>query len=157
MLIPILILLWGCPSNQDLLSSVATSYADYGRVDDGLRAALLDCKASAPQLRMSASRDETTHGRKQYYLYARDRLAYLHAKDLDQPEGQVLVKESWVQRTKGPLFMMLNKDGDWIYATTTPDGKGITASGKLASCIECHESERTRDRMFGLQSYASPK
>jgi cytochrome c553 len=143
----------GC-SSEDTVRSAAGAYASYGRVDDALRAALTDCKVPAPAPpRQSASRDEATHGRKEYYLFAKDRVAYLQAKDTDQPEGQVVVKESWIPgtpRVRGPLFLMVKSGGDWIYATATPDGKEITASGKLASCTSCHESERTRDRMFGL-------
>ncbi len=70
------------------------------------------------------------------------------------------MKESWYpgdERKKGPLFLMLKSDGDWTYATATPDGREITAWGRLASCIECHESDRTRDRMFGLQSSTAAK
>ncbi len=116
--------------------------------------------APRPAPRRSASRDESTHGRKEYYLFAKDRAAYLHAKDVDQPDGQVVVKESWIPgspRTKGPLFLMLKSEGEWIYATATPDGKEITGSGKIASCRECHESERTRDRMFGRTSCAAAR
>ena len=112
--------------------------------------------------RLSASRDPETHGRKLYYLYAKDNLAYHHAKDLDQPAGQVIVKESWIpgkEKTKGPLFMMIktgaeDSDAGWIYATTTPDGKTITSSGKVASCMECHQGAK-RDRIFGLRACAS--
>ncbi len=137
------------------LEGAAYSYARYGRVDDDLRNAPTDCRAPLPpKPRTSVSRDEATHGRKQYFLYAKDRLAYLRARDLDQPDGLVIVKESWIPgetRTKGPLFLMMKSQGDWIYATATADGRSITASGKLASCMECHESKSTHDRMFGLQ------
>jgi hypothetical protein len=47
---------------------------------------------------------------------------------------------------------MLKSGGGWTYATVTPDGKEVTARGRLASSIECHESKSTHDRMFGLQS-----
>jgi hypothetical protein len=144
-----------------LLSSAARTYLDYGRVDDDLRTAPTDCKAPAPPSpRRSASRDGATHGRKMYYLFARDRLAYLHARDLDQPEGQILVKESWIPgepRMKGPLFLMMKTGGDWIYATASPEKKTLTAWGSLASCRECHESASTRDRMFGLPTCAAAK
>jgi hypothetical protein len=139
----------------------ALSYSRFRRIDDSDRFAPYDCEAPPPPApRASASRDESTHGRKLYFLFAKDRVAYLHAKDVDQPDGQVVVKESWIPgspRTKGPLFLMLKSEGEWIYATTTPDGMEITASGKIASCRDCHESERTRDRMFGLTSCAAAK
>jgi hypothetical protein len=149
------------PSLQRLsspLEHAARTYASWGRVDDEVRLAPGLCRAPIePPLRTSTSRDETTHGRKQYYLFARNREAYLHARDVDQPEGQIVIKESFYQKTKGPLFMMMKSNGEWTYATASPDGKTITAQGKLPSCMECHESDRTRDRMFGLQSCASAK
>jgi cytochrome c553 len=162
------LLIGGCASTpgQQLVLSAA-QYRQFERVDDIPRAAPTMCKAPVDLPRVSASRDEATHGRKLYYLYAKDRLAYLHAKELDQPDGQVVVKESWYPRvvegrswseqTKGPLYIMLKSGGEWTYATATPDGKEITASGKLASCIDCHESDRTRDRMFGLTSCPAAK
>ena len=65
------------------------------------------------------------------------------------------MKESWIPgnpRKKGPLFLMLKSEGEWVYATATADGRSLTASGKLAACMECSESKSTHDRMFGLQS-----
>ena len=44
---------------------------------------------------MSASRDEKTHGRKIYSLYAMDRKAYADAALEEAPVGQVLVKEAF--------------------------------------------------------------
>lgn len=53
------------------------------------------------------------------------------------------------------LFIMVklvpshaSTDDGWIYATTSPDGKSITSSGVIASCVECHR-ETTRDRLYG--------
>jgi hypothetical protein len=54
------------------------------------------------------------------------------------------------------LFIMLKldpstegTDAGWVYGTVTSDGKKVTSSGKIASCIKCHQ-EATRDRLFGL-------
>lgn len=41
-------------------------------------------------------------------------------------------------------------DEGWIYATTSPDAKTITASGRIASCIDCHK-DTGRDRLYGPQ------
>lgn len=171
------LLLAGCTSSvpgDPRLVEAAGAYAAYGRIDDSTRWAPTDCKAPMPEPpRLSASRDSETHGRKLYYLFAKNREAYRMFRDLPQPVGQVLVKESWhpsAESTpkqpktgdKGPLFLMLktgdaDSDEGWIYATATPDGKTITASGKLASCMECHQSERAKDRLFGHPSCASAK
>jgi hypothetical protein len=153
------------PSESDLLK-IAASYESYGKVDDEARWAPWLCRAPRdPMLRASASGDEKTHGKKLYYLFAKDRQAYVRPKDKPQPLGQVLVKEAWapaaastkerpVAGERGALFIMMKTgdpaaDAGWIYATTSPDRKSITASGKIASCMECHQT-RTRDRMFGL-------
>ena len=75
------------------------------------------------------------------------------------------MKESWapaststahrpVAAEKGPLFLMIktgepDSDAGWIYGTATPDGSTITAWGKLASCMECHQDAK-HDRLFGV-------
>lgn len=47
--------------------------------------------------RVSASKDEATHGQKLYYLFAKDQLAYLNlTADKPMPPGQFIVKESWL-------------------------------------------------------------
>ena len=151
----------------------ARSYASYRRVDETRRWAPTDCEPPAPKpLKVSASRDPETHGRKLYYLFAKDREAYRIARDRAQPVGQVIVKESWVPAAastwqkpvagdKGPLFIMMktgdaDSDEGWIYATATPDGTTITALGKLASCMECHQAAK-HDRLFGVVSCAAAK
>ena len=97
-----------------------------------------------------------------------------------QPVGQTLVKRTWNPRDlaedphafdqargydgkmyttgePGPLFIMHkldpstpNTDQGWVYATLTPDGSQVTASGRIASCMKCHEVS-AYDRMFGIQ------
>jgi hypothetical protein len=154
-----LLLLAGCAADARLLE-VSAAYPSYGRVDDTARIATPLCRPPDPAPpRLSASRDPETHGRKLYYLYAKDHEAYRMVRDRAQPVGQVLVKESWIpgaSRTRGPLFVMMktgeaDSDAGWIYATMSPDGKTVTASGKIASCMECHQSERTKDRLFGVR------
>lgn len=144
----------GGPRQQ--LLAAAMSYAGYGRVDDLSRSALLDCRAPPPvPASLSESPDESTHGRKFYYLFARDRTGYRNARSRDQRDGQLIVKESWLPgdpRKKGPLFLMLKSEGEWVYATAPADGMKLTSSGRLASCTRCHESEKTRDRLFGVRS-----
>jgi hypothetical protein len=151
------------------LLQVAKDYVAYGRVNDRLAWAPTRCQAPIPQPpRLSASRDPETHGRKLYHLYAKHFDAYRMSGELPQPVGQVLVKEAWVPAAhstpmhpvagaRAPLFVMMktgeaDSDAGWIYATMTPDGKTVTAAGKIASCMECHESKQ--DRLFGVTSCA---
>lgn len=58
------------------------------------------------------------------------------------------------------LFLMLRANADnayetahsvngWIFATTSPDGKEITALGKIESCAGCHR-DAPHDGLFGI-------
>lgn len=54
------------------------------------------------------------------------------------------------------LFVMLkldpetpDTDNGWVYATVTPDGKRVTAAGRIESCMGCHQDAK-KDRLFGL-------
>jgi hypothetical protein len=40
-------------------------------------------------------------------------------------------------------------DRGWVYGTVTADGKEVTSSGSVKSCMKCHQQAR-HDRMFGL-------
>ncbi len=174
------------PRSETKIEPIAKEYRTYGLVDDLRRWAPELCEAPRqPAPRFSQSRDAETHGRKLYHLYAKDRGAYLHAREVPQPVGQVIVKESWVPKEvsekeagnlravfkggkyyhaskQAALFLMIkgeagpDTDEGWTYATVTPDGTTVTASGRLASCMECHVNAKV-DRMFGLGYCASPQ
>jgi hypothetical protein len=45
-----------------------------------------------------------------------------------------------------------NTDAGWVYGTVTPDGKTVTSSGKVETCLKCHV-EAPGDRLFGIASY----
>jgi hypothetical protein len=54
------------------------------------------------------------------------------------------------------LFIMLKTSPDrpgtddgWVYATTSADGRTVTSSGRLTSCMTCHR-DAPHDRLFGL-------
>ena len=166
------VFLAGCSHRSDpRIMEAAEKYPGYGRVDDVFYWSPVNCADPPPAPpKVSVSRDLATHGRKLYYLFAKHRGAYLHARELPQPVGQVLVKQSWkpgpgstfsnpIAGDAGPLFMMIkigdeDSDAGWIYATVAPDGKTVTASGKIASCMECHQAAK-HDRLFGLKSCAA--
>jgi hypothetical protein len=40
-------------------------------------------------------------------------------------------------------------DDGWVYGTVTADGKTVTAAGRVASCMRCHETA-PHGRLFGL-------
>jgi hypothetical protein len=174
---------------EDTLRSIAANYAKWQRVDEWNHWAPEMCRMQRSTARISASEDAATHGGKLYYLYAKDRAAYMASATQDQPVGQVIVKESWkpvelpaseladaakakaagghgfAERggklwkpgEKNGLFVMMKlvpgasgTDNGWLYATTSPDGSVVHESGRIASCMGCHESG-THDRMFGLK------
>lgn len=84
----------GSPLDARLLE-IAGEYLKYGRVDDLNRWAPTLCALHPSRARFSESGDDATHGRKIYYLFARDRDAYVNGIKNPQPEGQVIVKEAW--------------------------------------------------------------
>lgn len=84
---------------HDALRKAAAVYAsEFGNVDDVMRFAPTLCSLPPKtHIHVSASQDEATHGRKLYWLYAKDRDAYLAVPaGGEQPVGQVLVKEAFV-------------------------------------------------------------
>lgn len=72
---------------------IARDYESYGRVDDETRWAPYLCRQPMPG-RARVSAPAGAHGQKLYSLFARFRKDYVDGKT--QPEGQVLVKESWM-------------------------------------------------------------
>ena len=40
-------------------------------------------------------------------------------------------------------------DAGWVYGTVSADGKQVNASGRIASCMKCHQQAK-HDRLFGL-------
>jgi hypothetical protein len=92
------------PRWHPILREIAAGYAVWGRVDDQMRWAPAMCAMPQPaRARISASGDESTHGRKLYTLYAKDPEAYgAPASFMKQPEQpalagltQVVVKEAF--------------------------------------------------------------
>jgi hypothetical protein len=77
------------------LEEFAREYKSWGRIDDENHFAPTLCTAIPGTARISESGDVATHGAKLYYLYAKDRDAYLARLGEGQPLGQVIVKESF--------------------------------------------------------------
>jgi hypothetical protein len=167
------------PFHADLLK-LAAEYQEFGRVDDEERLAPIFCREPRRAvLRLSKSEEADTHGRKLYYLYAKDRAAYLDIAKKSVKPGQAIIKQSWHAETadderanapnaaqnahryragkQGPLFIMYKLDADtpetdkgWVYGTLSSDGKHVTSAGRVASCMACHQ-DAPHDRLFGLQ------
>ena len=132
----------------------------------------------SPKLMISQSSDQDTHGKKLYYLYVKYKEKYLQISDPmaklsrdsrveTSPVGQVLIKDSFfhnksakdsvLEPGKRYAYFVMTKlkpetpetDKGWIYATVEPDGKTISAVGKIESCMNCHK-EANHDRLFGI-------
>jgi hypothetical protein len=196
----------------DKLIEVAKTYENYARVDDEMRWAPTLCRMPMPgAAHFSISKDDDTHGRKLYSVFAKQRDAYFKvnqdAKErVESPVGQIIVKESWFPDEVKPgdkreptrvkrlapegtpldpfrvdhfkpyatrdgktykaarpagLFVMMkfdpktsDTDAGWVYCTVAADRKTVTAVGKIASCMECHQKTR-HDRLFGMYSEGS--
>ena len=99
------------------LLQIAKEYPKYRRVDSNPSLAILDCRAPSKYLgvpRVSASDDESTHGKKLYYLYAKKQQAYRNVAKSAQQQGQVVVKETWEARpikSKGPIARIQRSAG----------------------------------------------
>lgn len=159
------------PAFHKALLEAAADYKTWGTVDANFQFAPALCAAPnlpPKQATISASPDVSTHGQKIYYLYAKNKLAYMRLNRPDAP--QTIVKESWtMKKSHSPdrekvnpdqlyaLFIMMKLEGTpagtddgWVYGTVSPDGKSVTASGKVQSCMGCHQ-EAPHGRLFGLK------
>jgi hypothetical protein len=91
------------------LREAADAYAAWGRVDERPNMAPELCAAPAPRdpnegVRLSSAGDGSPHGRKLYYLYAKDRAAYLAlgagaGAGAALPVGFTVVKEAFAPRS----------------------------------------------------------
>jgi hypothetical protein len=144
----------------DRLKEIARDYEKAGKVDDLRRFAPSLCSDPGPP----RPRVSTEHeGRKLYFLYAKDRDAYVKN---EMASGQWVVKESFRTDRDGHageragLFIMLRldfcgsapdySDCGWVYATATPEGE-IKQAGKIASCAACHGLAE-HERLFGIDN-----
>jgi hypothetical protein len=134
----------------DKLLEAAKTYEQFGRVDNMHHWAPFQCELPSPgKVAFSASKDEGTHGRKLYSLFASDRNAYVHLREKgDAPFGQTIVKESWLpEETKAPesnkpeikKIEGKSKDGremfDHFFPYVQKDGKWFKASKKVGLYI----------------------
>lgn len=68
--------------------------------------------------------------------------------------------QAWKRKRRANTFVMYKPpadsplaaetDGGWIYAVLTPDAKTVIESGKIASCMECHQ-HAPHERLFGVR------
>ncbi len=152
---------------------------DTPRVAPTLCAAAAPPQLEASQLRLSAA-EVGPHGKKLYYLWASDRDAYRNPTQFPvgftivkesyaavpasagsaprAGEPISLVSETGERLMIGPrkdLFVMTKvgtiegADEGWVYGTVAVDGS-VTSAGRVASCMGCHVSDASHERLFGL-------
>ena len=87
------------PFDEQLLK-IGSEYLSYGLVDPMAAFAPVLCSAAPgpPKARLSRSDEESSHGRKLYYLFAAKNDNYVDPKRKSSPVGQVLVKEAWTAK-----------------------------------------------------------
>ena len=79
-------------------------------------------------------------------------------KNYKPPESLSAAKKNgkiYVPHKKKALFVMFKvdektagTDKGWVYGTVTADGKTVTSSGNVKSCMNCHT--KIKGRLFGL-------
>ncbi len=120
------------PAFHARLLEIASTYQSYARVDDELHWAPFLCRQPMPSFpRRSMSTAIDTHGRKLYFVYAKDRAAYL-SREGKTPAfvGQAVVKEAFTAE-EVPLSTPYDKlqspvryiqEGDKLFHAKDPAG-----------------------------------
>ncbi len=93
------------PEFHDLLIEATQDYLLYGMVNSIARQAPTDCRpddADSPQPFMSESEHESSHGKKLYFLFAKEIGHYVNPEGSPAPVGQVVVKEAWTSSSSNP-------------------------------------------------------
>ena len=80
-----------------------------------------------PAAKMSQAESKSGHGKKLYFLFAKDSGHYLNPDDSESPVGQVLVKESWtaVPGNAGARNLRNHTSGNRVNPRVTVDGETL--------------------------------
>jgi hypothetical protein len=162
---------------HELLLEIAKSYQSVGPVDFDGRWSPVYCRAPQPYVdytpataRLSASKDSETHGRKLYFLFAKDRTSYLALEKetaekatqikVEESVGsrslpskplpeklkatvQFVVKESWTPEEISEKERVPAKPFDRTVPYATKDGKTYKAGKQGALFIMCKLDPKT--------------
>lgn len=93
------------PEFHEALLAASEDYLRYGMVNSIALAAPEECRAddaTAPKPLMSESDHESSHGKKLYFLFAKEIGHYVNPEGKPAPVGQVVVKESWTSSPSNP-------------------------------------------------------
>lgn len=132
---------------HDALRAAVADYGSFGEVDDIMRWVPGLCRMVQLDIHVSRSPDKATHGDKLFWMFAKDRQAYVDCAQRDQPVGQILVKEAWASRPATPEEVE--------HARAVSRGQYAPAEDKRMRSITHRTLERdgahyTADRVKGL-------
>jgi hypothetical protein len=174
------------PDLSEIIASIAREYGTYRRVSDHAGWAPFLCREPSSRVLPSETPENSPHGQKLYYLFAREADDYIRLpwqnKGTTAAVGQAIVKQTFHPRAVSPgeatrpgrdyatrdgvvyttgeaaeLFIMTKLDPEtpgtdqgWVYGVTDREGRNVLATGRIASCMGCHE-RAPHDRLFGLK------
>ena len=159
---------------SERLLQIAKDYKTYAQVDGRLRPAPTLCAAPmlGPSLLVSKSDDGATHGKKVYFLFAKDRQEYLGLMDvnigtgkdallsaerIDEAKknsphqvGQAIVKEAWLPAKVEPATKARSQSGATRQGPTVKIGDDeFYAKEKIGLFIIYKLAENTPDTDHG--------
>jgi len=100
------------PQFHEALESVLEEYLHFGMVNSislPTSGDALDSEDAAPKPYMSESEHEPSHGKKLYFLFARDIGHYTNPEGKPAPAGQAIVQECWTSSPSNPAARNLVK------------------------------------------------
>jgi hypothetical protein len=132
---------------HEALRTAVRDYSAFGEVDDVMRWVPGLCTIPRLDIHSSRSTDAATHGDKLFWLFAKDRDAYLEAGTRDQPVGQILVKEAWASRkaTVEDLARLQPDEDGHLFSGDDPRFRSISFQ-----TIERDGTHYTADHVKGL-------
>lgn len=93
------------PEFHEALTTAIDEYLRYGMVNAIALPAPELCRSvgpTEPRPLMSQSEDDSSHGQKLYFLFAKDISHYMGQESTPAPVGQTIVKESWTSIESNP-------------------------------------------------------
>lgn len=143
------------PLSNDEIKTLALASRDWTRITPS---ALAKNELCAPAGPMAVKGSHPDHVGEMFHLYMPANVdAFTQGKPM--AEGAVVVKRSFkgaiesIDTGTTAYFIMYKRagqnptGGDWLYATTKPDGD-VIRSGALADCAGCHDKQAAADYLF---------
>ncbi len=145
------------PAAQDLakarMQTIMETEAQWAKVSEFARDKIAPCAAAIPNGALGAP-DSTHREGEKYYTYVSSGLEQYQA-GTSLENGSAVIKRTFTpsdNNTTGYFLMMKERGanpsgGDWLYATTSAEGKLIRA-GVLSDCESCHKKRSAFDYLF---------